>query len=265
MFWLEKVKDQMINDKKLVPAYDFPLSGEPGLRYLICSTPRTGSTMMSRLLANTGLAGRPEEYLRHDRIKLWSERLGFSRKPLNEYLSEIEKRRTSPNGVFGIKVHYRDVVRLFKSAATQGPGLAWLNHYDKVIFFRRRDKLAQAISFYRAVESNIWSVEKGGERAIQASRSMDHFSPVKLAHFLSGLIVEDECWLDLLNTLPNGYTEIWYEDLLADVDGTVRTVLATLGVSLDGDSSVEPETLRQTNEENALMREKFREYCIGAW
>ena len=64
MFWLEKVKNQMIDDKKIDTAYDFQLPSESGLRYLICSTLRK------------------EEYLQHDRSKHRSGRPGFSRKPL---------------------------------------------------------------------------------------------------------------------------------------------------------------------------------------
>ena len=44
----------------------------PPLRsYLVCATPRSGSTLLCHLLSQTGLAGRPEEYfeaLRHSGI-----------------------------------------------------------------------------------------------------------------------------------------------------------------------------------------------------
>ena len=35
---------------------------EPGASYLICATPRSGSTMLCDALEGTGIAGRPEEH-----------------------------------------------------------------------------------------------------------------------------------------------------------------------------------------------------------
>ena len=40
----------------------------PTISYLVCATPRSGSTLLCHLLDETGLAGHPEEYfeaLRH--------------------------------------------------------------------------------------------------------------------------------------------------------------------------------------------------------
>src|SRR4051794_22395246 len=34
----------------------------PDRSYLVCATPRSGSTLLCRALAQTGVAGRPEEY-----------------------------------------------------------------------------------------------------------------------------------------------------------------------------------------------------------
>lgn len=34
----------------------------PGRSYLVCSTPRSGSTLVCQALAQSGVAGRPEEY-----------------------------------------------------------------------------------------------------------------------------------------------------------------------------------------------------------
>src|SRR6478735_8160925 len=43
-------------------------SGKPNSSYLVCATPRSGSTLVCHALEETGIAGRPEEYfeaLRH--------------------------------------------------------------------------------------------------------------------------------------------------------------------------------------------------------
>jgi LPS sulfotransferase NodH len=42
--------------------------------YLICGTPRTGSTLLCGLLRDTGIAGRPESYFRLQGEQSWADR-----------------------------------------------------------------------------------------------------------------------------------------------------------------------------------------------
>jgi LPS sulfotransferase NodH len=46
--------------------------------YLLCGTPRTGSTFLCSLLASTGVAGRPESFFREPDERWWAERLGVA-------------------------------------------------------------------------------------------------------------------------------------------------------------------------------------------
>jgi trehalose 2-sulfotransferase len=51
--------------------------------YVVCATPRSGSTLLCALLAGTGVAGRPEEYFEC----LW--RTGTPRQP-REYFADVD-------------------------------------------------------------------------------------------------------------------------------------------------------------------------------
>ncbi|MGH3680948.1 MAG: Stf0 family sulfotransferase [Natronosporangium sp.] len=42
--------------------------------YLICATSRTGSTLLCGLLRSTGVAGRPESYVRQPDEPAWGRR-----------------------------------------------------------------------------------------------------------------------------------------------------------------------------------------------
>jgi LPS sulfotransferase NodH len=250
----------MINDKKIDADDDFPFLAIPVNRYLICSTPRTGSTMLCRALTSTKLAGCPEEYLRHDRIIPWVNRLGLTDLNFSFYLGEIEKRRTSANGVFGLKLHYRDFIRFFSSEATRQIGEAWIKQ-QTVIFFRRRNKLSQAISFFKAVESNIWSVEKNDCNEDVVTTRNYNFSPVKISRYLCELIQEDQHWADFLSTLPNGFIEIWYEDMVEDLDGTVKKILGAMNIPTDNLPVIDSQTTLQADDINFDLTQKFRHYC----
>ncbi len=86
--------------------------------YLICSTPQSGSMLLSEALKKTGIAGRPEEYFKLLRIKTSIEQLGLNSKRRNgpgwsklwdvrtyaHYLAEVLEEGTSNNGIFGAHV-----------------------------------------------------------------------------------------------------------------------------------------------------------------
>jgi trehalose 2-sulfotransferase len=42
--------------------------------YLICATPRSGSSLLCEALRNTGLAGNPDEYFGPMHVERWNER-----------------------------------------------------------------------------------------------------------------------------------------------------------------------------------------------
>src|SRR4028118_2171875 len=49
---------------------------EPPRSYVLCGTPRTGSTLLCSLLYSTGVLGRPESYFREPEEAAWAARLG---------------------------------------------------------------------------------------------------------------------------------------------------------------------------------------------
>jgi len=85
----------------------------PSCKYCIASTPRSGSTLVSRMLLSSRLAGDPKEYFGPLLIQAW---LKLNKRNISfaNYLKELESKRTSENGYFGIKVHGRHLEELSK-------------------------------------------------------------------------------------------------------------------------------------------------------
>jgi len=55
--------------------------------YIICATPRSGSTLLCDLLTETGVAGRPDSFFRYESFTWWADFLKVS----NENWEEPEK------------------------------------------------------------------------------------------------------------------------------------------------------------------------------
>lgn len=111
-------------------------------KYCIARTPRGGSTLLSRMLERAALAGSPEEYLNPLLISAWMCLHKATAVSLPEYMADIESRKTSENGMFGSKVHWRHLEQLCEMKISE----KWLNDFllgfDRFIFIRRADKVA---------------------------------------------------------------------------------------------------------------------------
>jgi LPS sulfotransferase NodH len=169
----------------------------PRRSYLVCATPRSGSTLVCQSLKETGVAGRPEEYFealvqsgrprrpeqyfigaddqtildhleqlrRSDdqpaRSPLWS------RSAYDRYLEWALEAGTTENGVFGAKLmwgYFGDFVSLLRNIPEyRDLPLAELLPavFPNLSFVRvvRANKVRQAVSLWKAVQTASWRQE----------------------------------------------------------------------------------------------------------
>ncbi len=138
----------------------------PPPSYLILATPRSGSTLLGQGLQATGLAGDPKEFFGH-KMAFWMER--WRTPTLSAYATRLAHARATPNGVFGAKLLYRQLLHL-ETAARQDSDLADLplpailarlfpNLH--LVWVTREDKVRQAISWYKARQTGVWGQNQG--------------------------------------------------------------------------------------------------------
>lgn len=130
--------------------HEFIDSPLPSIGYVVCSTPRCGSSLLCETLSRTLLAGVPTEYFdemtRQDFCRVWKI-------DKNEhYLPALIRKKTSPNGVFGFKAHFHQYAETFGTESLPNfcPRL-------KYIWVSRRDPVRQAVSYWRAIQTNQWA------------------------------------------------------------------------------------------------------------
>lgn len=136
----------------------------PQTAYLIFFTPRSGSYLLCEALIASRLAGFPGEYFGRDQGERLGNLWGVSSQA--GYLERLFSERTTTNGVFGAKVTWRhfgsfiarsrdiEHCRDMPPAALASALLPNL-HY---VWLTRRDKLRQAISYSKALQTGVWSL-----------------------------------------------------------------------------------------------------------
>jgi LPS sulfotransferase NodH len=176
---------------------------QPDRSYIVCATPRSGSTLVCHALAETGVAGRPEEYfeaLRHSgrprrpeeyfvgvedpsiRDHLGERAVGsepqprsplWSRAAYDRYLEWAFEAGTTDNGVFAAKLmwgYFGDFVSLLRNVpAYRDVPLAELlpTVFPDLTFVRvvRANKVRQAVSLWKAVQTATWREDQASAKA----------------------------------------------------------------------------------------------------
>jgi LPS sulfotransferase NodH len=233
--------------------------------YLVCSTQRSGSTLLCELLKSTGVAGCPDEFfegrastgvpphpgdylrgldptgigIRSDRtapaVPSYSDLRDIS---YREHLERSFRLGTTANGVFGSKLMWNqlDELKTLASQLDEYAGLELPELLDalfgdpRYVWVRRRDKVRQAISLWRALQTREWSSgdSDSGERASELGY---HFEA--LDHLVRLLSDQDDAWGRYFASIGSPQLTIPYEDELErDQAGTVRRALDHIGVAL---------------------------------
>ncbi len=183
----------------------------PSKGYLICSTQRSGSAYLASLLDKTNLAGRPMEYFNDVYIEAFCRRFAFKNIDRQKYIFELQRLRTSPNGVFGAKAHLWQL-QFWSGEKTLTAMKTILSAFDHLIFIRRRNPLAQAISLDRALQTGHWSSQHTKLADEPAFAPVFDFS--RIAKALSEVCVAENAWMALFQTLALSPIEVYYEDLV---------------------------------------------------
>lgn len=206
-------------------------------RYFVFSQQRTGSTLLTEALVESGQAGVPTEYFNPDMgVAIWKRIGQAGRWAVKPYMAFLEQHRTTPNGVFAVKAHLSQLEFAFREPARQQ---AFLEQFDRVILSYRRDKLAQAVSFNRAMQGGPWFLTLNRERR-DASPEELNFDVAKTLNAATSFMRQEERQREMVRKAGLPLLEMPYERLDSDFTGAMRDTFEFLGLSPSLADSLKP-------------------------
>ena len=238
---------------------------------LVCATPRSGSTLLCALLDGTDVAGRPQEFF--ERLS----RSGLPRQP-REYFEGVDDAEplellaptdpgepddrdpipealaegTTANGVFAAKLMWTHLLDLAGRLGRE-PDVAFLAERfpdPRYVHVSREDKLAQAVSLWRAVQTREW---RAGD-VVERDAAVYHGGAI--AHLAAQLAEQDDAWRAWFDANGIEPVTVRYEALADDPQSAVRNVLDRLGV---GPAQIpEPPLRRQGDDRSERWVERAR-------
>lgn len=214
--------------------------------YLICATPRSGSTLLCEALMNTGLAGRPWEYFFDGNEPTWYAEWQVS--TYDDYVARAVEQGTTPNGVCAAKVMMgyfgRFVTRLrglprFGGQALDLPALlSQVFPGLRYIWITRRNKVRQAVSLERAIQTGAWAYP------MKEARSPEYrFDAIDRR--LQEITLQESGWQELFGAHAITPLVVVYEDLVAQYRETALQLLDALGIARPPELGLAERVIRQ--------------------
>ncbi|AAV96646.1 Stf0 sulfotransferase family protein [Ruegeria pomeroyi] len=241
--------------------------------YIICGTPRSGSTLLCGYLAATGAAGDPDSFFRTQSIDWWARYwglpetlrpgvVGFDR----AYLEAALREGRGETPVFGLRLMRENLGDMLGMLDHLYPGLPGDTALIEAAFgptrylhLRRRDKVAQAVSRVRAEQSGLWHIAPDGR---EIERLAPHRDPVydfdAIDSHVRALETYEAGWTDWF--LAQGITPLGidYEDLANTPIEVVSAILAHLGQDPERAQGLTPAVAKLSGEESRDWARRYR-------
>jgi trehalose 2-sulfotransferase len=247
---------------------------QPVRSFVVGANARCGSTLLCRALADTGVAGRPEEYFITGPAeafppgwKFWEEgplALEHGVSDRRAYLELVFRLGTTGNGVFGVKMMWNYVPWALEKLRelpeyrelSQAEAFAALLPGLRLVQLVRRDRIRQAVSWLRAAQEGVWVVSDT-EPATPSGEPRYDFAVIA---GMERLIIEgEEGWGRFAAELGLARHVVTYEDLVAPdrYPDVLSGVLEFLEVDGAGTAPPAPRTWRQADGLNEEWAERF--------
>ena len=222
--------------------------------YALCAVARSGAHLLSAGLRATHLAGRPLQYFHAQLAPKYAARHGLdASRHFASYVRGLVRLTATPNGVFGFRIESWDLEKFLdrlRGAGEFGPPDAHELQLLRTAFPRlryvqltREDKLRQAVSKARAMQTDLWvaAPDKVGSGELK-------FDPSLIRHCLRSSAQAEQTWAEVFAHNEITPLAITYEDLCEDYEGTVRRLFDFLQIRWPrGFSLGPPTTVRQSD------------------
>jgi len=178
--------------------------------------------------------------------------------PPPEWFAYALRRGTTPNGVFGAKMmwNYFDD---FRARIKELPGLEAMTFSQalevvfpnlQIIFVRRRDKVSQAVSLWKAIQTRHWRNE--ADREDEPTAEYDYPA-------LKHLVQELHRWEDWFHATGREPIRVIYEEFVNSRAATVGRLLDTLGIDPPEPENQKGRMRRQFDDRSRDWVARFRD------
>lgn len=241
--------------------------------YIICGSPRSGSTMLCEMLIASGVAGAPASYYRLPDIPRWADRWNLPPARSADtpdfdraYLNAMLRAGTADTGIFGLRLMWGSVTDAFNRLGRAfGESADFADLVERAfgptlfIHLSRLDKVAQAVSLLRAERSGLWHLAADGTvfEGTEAPRPVA-YDAVRLAEIVAERESDDKAWRAFFAKRQIEPLSLIYETMTQAPQAALATILAALGRDTATATAVAVPTAKMSDTTSDEWAQRFR-------
>lgn len=241
--------------------------------YVICTSPRSGSTLLCNLLSATGVAGCPNSHFHEPSLQAWLDDYGLTEDTASDQRAALQSvfrvalvRGRGATDVFGLRLQRHSfpffvekLADLHPSAPTQRERIEAAFGKTQFIHLKRQDKVEQAVSYVKAEQTGLWHVAPDGteiERLAPAAEPRYDHDVIRDAYeMFLGFDAEWEDWFESEDIRP---IRIVYESFVKEPITSTKDVLNALGLDPSNANGVEIGVAKLADHINDDWSARFR-------
>lgn len=221
---------------------------------LIATSPRSGSEWLCKWLLTSGAVGWTGEWLLMGRLpevlKTLELQPGCS---MSSIIAKLRHFRDFKTDAVSIKIMWNDFSLANHRAEQEGfqNGFIGALNNPRVVYLERRNKLAQAVSLFKARSSGKWSSAKGKTEDTE-------FSSSGIAFAYLGALSQNQSWKCYFKANSISPIHIYYEDFLQNPRAAIKKIFEALDVDpAVADRTEDPQkvSIQRTRNNEELMRQ----------
>lgn len=205
--------------------------------YIICTSPRSGSTLLCRMLLDAG-AGHPDSHFHTASLVDWRRAHGVGAEADLAEIVQAAKRTGSGDGdLFGMRLQRHSFEFFMRQLGLLNPGCS--SDVARIeaafgrtlfVYLNRADKLDQAISYVKAEQTGLWHrAPDGTEIERMAPPAEPEYDGARLAQQRDTFAEMTAAWEASFSAQVIAPLRINYSDLSKDPSHEVNRILKALG------------------------------------
>jgi len=240
--------------------------------YIILTSPRSGSTLLCKLLEATGKSGIPDSYFHNPSLSGWlkshelcSDDFASDRDALSEIINSARKRGTGDTGIFGLRLQRGSFDFFMQQITMRQPGCK--SDVERIqaefgntlfIYLARQSKLEQAISRVKAVQTGLWhKAADGTEMERQSDPKEPYYDAEAISRNLAELTALDEAWLNWFDQQRLLPLKLSYDELSHNPAAVLARVLRELGLDETMAHAINPPVAKLADATNRIWAEYY--------
>ena len=223
--------------------------------YIICTSARSGSTLLCDILKSTEVCGRPESYFHRPAISSCYRHLDIAIDESHSEqvaIAEIFKLSrlvgAGKSGLFGLRMQGDSFDYFASKLAVLYPDIGTVKKRIESAFGRtafihltRINKIEQAVSWVKADQTGLWHITADGQELERiAPPTKLAYDPEAIAKHKQTVEELDQNWQNWFMKEDIDPLRITYEDLSVDPTKTLREILNFLGLDCVAANGIKP-------------------------